>query len=138
MSDPYYITTAISYPNGRPHIGHAYEAIATDVMARFQRARGREVRLITGTDASRMTAGVVSKAGNALLDKARLFDRGGVLPPGLTLARNDTGRDEHILTDEQLSAVASGRPVTVTVTADHAGFRDLIRAEIADDRARRG
>lgn len=53
MSDtkpPFYITTAISYPNGRPHIGHAYEAIATDVMARFQRARGREVRLITGTD----------------------------------------------------------------------------------------
>ena len=28
MSQPYYITTAISYPNGRPHIGHAYEAIA--------------------------------------------------------------------------------------------------------------
>ncbi len=47
---PFYITTAISYPNGRPHIGHAYEAIATDVMARFQRARGREVRLVTGTD----------------------------------------------------------------------------------------
>lgn len=50
MSDPFYITTAISYPNGRPHIGHAYEAIATDVMARFQRARGRDVRLTTGTD----------------------------------------------------------------------------------------
>jgi methionyl-tRNA synthetase len=49
-SAPFYITTAISYPNGRPHIGHAYEAIATDVMARFQRARGREVRLVTGTD----------------------------------------------------------------------------------------
>ncbi|MDO9367500.1 MAG: methionine--tRNA ligase [Sphingopyxis sp.] len=49
-TEPFYITTAISYPNGRPHIGHAYEAIATDVMARFQRARGREVRLITGTD----------------------------------------------------------------------------------------
>ena len=47
---PFYITTAISYPNGRPHIGHAYEAIATDVMARFQRARGREVRMVTGTD----------------------------------------------------------------------------------------
>ncbi len=47
---PFYITTAISYPNGRPHIGHAYEAIATDVMARFQRARGRDVRLITGSD----------------------------------------------------------------------------------------
>jgi methionyl-tRNA synthetase len=50
MSEPFYITTAISYPNGRPHIGHAYEAIATDVMARFQRARGRDVRLTTGTD----------------------------------------------------------------------------------------
>lgn len=50
MSEPFYITTAISYPNGRPHIGHAYEAIATDVMARFQRAHGRDVRLITGTD----------------------------------------------------------------------------------------
>nr|WP_137678402.1 methionine--tRNA ligase [Parerythrobacter lutipelagi] len=50
MSDPYYITTAISYPNGPPHIGHAYEAIAADVMARFQRLRGREVRFQTGTD----------------------------------------------------------------------------------------
>jgi methionyl-tRNA synthetase len=50
MSDPYYITTAIAYPNGRPHIGHAYECIATDALARFQRLRGREVRLITGTD----------------------------------------------------------------------------------------
>ncbi len=50
MSKPFYITTAISYPNGRPHIGHAYEAIAADVIARFQRAQGRDVRLVTGTD----------------------------------------------------------------------------------------
>jgi methionyl-tRNA synthetase len=50
MSEPYYITTAISYPNGRPHIGHAYEAIAADVIARFQRAMGRDVRFQTGTD----------------------------------------------------------------------------------------
>ena len=50
MSDPFYITTAISYPNGRPHIGHAYEAIATDVIARFQRQMGREVFFLTGTD----------------------------------------------------------------------------------------
>jgi methionyl-tRNA synthetase len=50
MSEPFYITTAISYPNGRPHIGHAYEAIAADVIARFQRARGRDVRFQTGTD----------------------------------------------------------------------------------------
>jgi len=50
MSDPFYITTAISYPNGPPHIGHAYEAIAADAIARFQRARGRDVRFQTGTD----------------------------------------------------------------------------------------
>jgi methionyl-tRNA synthetase len=47
---PYYITTAISYPNGKPHIGHAYEAIATDAIARFHRLSGREVRFLTGTD----------------------------------------------------------------------------------------
>ena len=50
MADPFYITTAISYPNGRPHIGHAYEAIAADAIARFQRSRGRDVRFQTGTD----------------------------------------------------------------------------------------
>ena len=50
MSDPFYITTAISYPNGRPHIGHAYEAIAADAIARFQRTQGRDVRFQTGTD----------------------------------------------------------------------------------------
>jgi methionyl-tRNA synthetase len=50
MSEPYYITTAISYPNGRPHIGHAYEAIAADAIARFHRMQGRTVRFQTGTD----------------------------------------------------------------------------------------
>ena len=50
MAEPFYITTAIAYPNGRPHIGHAYEAIAADAIARFQRAMGRDVRLVTGTD----------------------------------------------------------------------------------------
>jgi methionyl-tRNA synthetase len=47
---PYYITTAIAYPNGAPHIGHAYEAIATDAIARFQRLDGRDVFFLTGTD----------------------------------------------------------------------------------------
>jgi methionyl-tRNA synthetase len=46
----FYITTAISYPNGEPHIGHAYEAIATDAIARFERLDGREVFFLTGTD----------------------------------------------------------------------------------------
>jgi len=50
MSKPFTITTAISYPNGRPHIGHAYEVIATDAIARFQRMMGRDVFSQTGTD----------------------------------------------------------------------------------------
>jgi methionyl-tRNA synthetase len=48
--EPYYITTAISYPNGPPHIGHAYEAIATDAIARFMRLDGYDVYFLTGTD----------------------------------------------------------------------------------------
>jgi methionyl-tRNA synthetase len=47
---PYYITTAIAYPNGAPHIGFAYELIATDAIARFQRLDGRDVFFLTGTD----------------------------------------------------------------------------------------
>ncbi len=47
---PYYITTAIAYPNGVPHIGHAYEAIATDAIARFMRLDGYDVYFLTGTD----------------------------------------------------------------------------------------
>ena len=47
---PFYITTAISYVNGAPHLGHAYEQILTDVMARFKRLDGHEVMFLTGTD----------------------------------------------------------------------------------------
>ncbi|MCB1226760.1 MAG: methionine--tRNA ligase [Verrucomicrobiales bacterium] len=47
---PYYITTAIDYTNAPPHIGHAYEKVLADVMARFQRTTGREVYFLTGVD----------------------------------------------------------------------------------------
>jgi methionyl-tRNA synthetase len=47
---PYYVTTAITYPNAAPHLGHAYEYIATDVIARFKRLDGFDVRFLTGTD----------------------------------------------------------------------------------------
>ncbi|MEL6817553.1 MAG: methionine--tRNA ligase [Pseudomonadota bacterium] len=50
MSEKFFITTAISYPNGAPHIGHAYELIATDAIARFNRLDGKEVFFLTGTD----------------------------------------------------------------------------------------
>ena len=50
MAQKFYITTAISYPNGVPHVGHAYEAIATDAIARFERCDGKSVLFLTGTD----------------------------------------------------------------------------------------
>src|SRR6266545_3854556 len=46
----YFLTTAIAYPNGPPHIGHAYEAMATDAIARFKRLDGYDVFFLTGTD----------------------------------------------------------------------------------------
>ncbi len=48
--EPFYITTAISYVNGVPHLGHAYESILTDVLARFKRQDGYDVMFLTGTD----------------------------------------------------------------------------------------
>ncbi len=50
MNQKYYITTAIDYINGKPHIGHSYEKVAADVLARFHRAQGDDVRFLTGTD----------------------------------------------------------------------------------------
>jgi methionyl-tRNA synthetase len=49
-STPYYITTAIAYPNGAPHIGHAYEFISADTLARFKALDGYDVRFQSGTD----------------------------------------------------------------------------------------
>jgi methionyl-tRNA synthetase len=50
MADPFYITTAIDYTNAPPHIGHAYEKILADVLARFHRLKGDDVYFLTGVD----------------------------------------------------------------------------------------
>ncbi len=50
MSKPFYITTAIDYVNGKPHLGHAYEKVIADVIARTRRSLGREVFFLTGLD----------------------------------------------------------------------------------------
>lgn len=50
MSNTFYITTPIFYPNGVPHIGHAYTALATDTLARYQRLDGKDVLFLSGTD----------------------------------------------------------------------------------------
>ncbi|HAT59766.1 MAG TPA: methionine--tRNA ligase, partial [Opitutae bacterium] len=50
MMKSFYITTAIDYANGKPHLGHAYEKVLTDVVARFRRLMGDEVYFLTGID----------------------------------------------------------------------------------------
>lgn len=73
LADKFYITTAISYPNGVPHIGHAYEAIATDCIARFERLDGKDVFFLTGTDEHglkmKQTAAAEGMTPQALADK---------------------------------------------------------------------
>eukprot|EP01084_Bolivina_argentea_P166612 289228_1 len=49
-NNKFYLTTAINYTNGKPHIGHAYEAVTSDVICRYHRNYGRDVFFLTGTD----------------------------------------------------------------------------------------
>ncbi len=60
----FYLTTAIAYPNGPPHIGHAYEVVASDAIARFKRLDGFDVFAMTGTTnmARRCSARLKSRA----------------------------------------------------------------------------
>jgi methionyl-tRNA synthetase len=65
----YYVTTAIAYPNGRPHMGHALEIIEADVIARFQRLMGNKVFFQTGTDeGGSKNWETAKKAGKDVLD----------------------------------------------------------------------
>src|SRR6186997_3730982 len=50
MAEKFFITTAIDYTNGAPHIGHAYEKVLADVLARYRRLKGDEVFFLTGVD----------------------------------------------------------------------------------------
>src|SRR5215212_1955071 len=50
MAETFFITTAIDYTNAAPHIGHAYEKILADVIARYRRLKGEEVFFLTGVD----------------------------------------------------------------------------------------
>ena len=50
MNEKFYITTAIAYTSRKPHIGNTYEAVLTDAIARYKRARGYDVFFLTGTD----------------------------------------------------------------------------------------
>ncbi len=73
----FYISTAISYPNGAPHIGHAYEAIAADAIARFRRLDGHDVYFQTGTDEHGLK--MVQTAAKAGVTPRELADRNSAL-----------------------------------------------------------
>lgn len=72
-STKFYLTTPIYYVNDKPHIGHAYTTIAADVLARFYRSRGRDVRFLTGLDEH--GAKIAERAAAEELDPQVFVDR---------------------------------------------------------------
>jgi methionyl-tRNA synthetase len=94
----FYITTAISYPNGAPHIGHAYEAIATDALARFKRLDGYDVFFLTGTDEHGLK--MVKTARDQGISSAELADRNTPLFQDMC-ARLNCSNDDFIRTREE-------------------------------------
>src|SRR5215204_2005496 len=67
----YYITTAIEYANGEPHLGHAFEKIGADAIARYRRLRGDDVHLLVGTDDHGLkVARAAQAAGRSPLEQA--------------------------------------------------------------------
>jgi methionyl-tRNA synthetase len=100
----YYLTTAISYPNGAPHLGHAYELMAADAIARFQRLDGRDVFFLTGTDEHGLK--MLQTARREGLDVRELAARnaGRFRDMGTTL---DATNDDFIRTSEERHYAAS-------------------------------
>jgi methionyl-tRNA synthetase len=99
MSDrkTFYITTAISYPNGAPHIGHAYEAVASDAIARFKRLDGYDVFFMTGVDEHGLK--MTQTAGKLGLSPRELSNRNVPLFEAMC-DRLDVSRDRFIRTTE--------------------------------------
>ena len=96
-SKRYFLTTAIAYPNGPPHIGHAYEAIATDAIARFMRLDGYDVFFLTGTDEHGMK--MLQTAAKEGLSARELADRNVALFQAMD-ARLNCSNDDFIRTTE--------------------------------------
>ena len=103
----YFITTAIDYTNGEPHIGHAYEAIATDAIARFERLDGKDVFFLTGTDEHglkmKQTAVKEGLAPRALADRNSARFR--AMDEALNLSNDDfirTTEERHYRSSEEI------------------------------------
>ena len=119
---PYYITTAISYPNDAPHIGHAYEAVATDALARFRRLQGHDVFFLTGTDEHGIKMLQTAKAQG--ITPAELADRNTPKFRDMVRVLN-CSNDDFIGTREERHKL--GVPGTV---AAHAGGRRHLSRQI--------
>src|SRR5215468_2086450 len=100
----YYVTTAIAYPNGPPHIGHAYEAIATDAIARFMRLDGYDVFFLTGTDEHGIK--MLQTAGREKLTPRELVER-NVPRFKAMVERLECSNDAFIRTTEERHHLAS-------------------------------
>ncbi|MGV3575046.1 MAG: methionine--tRNA ligase [Devosia sp.] len=114
---PFYVTTAISYPNGAPHIGHAYEMIATDAIARWKRLEGREVYFLTGTDEHGIK--MVQTAAKEGIPVRELADRNSAEFKKLAAALN-LSNDDFIRTTEQRHYDAS-QAIWKKMEASHNG-----------------
>ena len=85
----FYITTAINYANGPPHMGHAYEGICADVFARYHRAYGREVFFLTGADEHGQK--IADTAAASGVQPIELCDKHVAMFQALELAPHPTG-----------------------------------------------
>jgi len=94
----YYLTTAIAYPNGPPHIGFAYEVVATDAIARFMRLDGHDVYFLTGTDEHGIK--MLQTAGKAGISPGELVERTVPLYRDMA-ARLNCSNDDFIRTTEE-------------------------------------
>lgn len=104
MTERFYITTAISYPNGVPHLGHAYELMASDTIARFMRLDGRDVFFLTGTDEHGLK--MAQTADREGLTPKALADRNAAAFQAMGKALNATN-DDFIRTTEPRHYAAS-------------------------------
>ncbi|MGP5410609.1 methionine--tRNA ligase [Glutamicibacter ardleyensis] len=112
---PFYITTAISYPNGTPHIGHAYEVVATDAMARFKRLDGYDVFFLTGTD----------EHGQKMMQTA---EKEGITPAQLAQRNSDAFQ---AMNDEL--GTSYDRFIRTSDADHHAAAQELWRRMVAND-----
>lgn len=110
---PFYITTAITYPNGAPHIGHAYEYISADAMARFKRLDGFDVFFLTGTDEHGLKI-------------AQTAEKEGLTPQEFVDRQADVYREVH-----ELLGTSYDRLIRTT-DADHYGAAQSIWKRMAD------